>query len=1023
MSVHLCFGLSATNKQPITVPIADVETRVAHIAKQGTYADSSMQTKVYDSYEVLTGHSTLRVFLDLDIKRYVDGATIPRMEGVLLAECIRSALETFVPTWSEQYGRVVVGNSSGNKSKTEYCVSFRVWFPCLVGSRESIAAFVMALYDSALVGFQKSVGAQKDRIDWNTFLDRSVYRNMGKLRLPGCTKQGEVHRPLLLDPELSTDGWSYSDALVTYWNPEEVQYLEPGHGDCISTSSETKTNADTTGPTECDAIQMDLQARLSDSEFACITALANILTKEWDTNATRFQIIAALWCLEPSGRMRDFIHAQAAAKNPGNVRTAIDYQISRIQYGGITAKTILKMAWVTNKDAVLSVKSMYFTEWGRLFGDSAKAEGDFINEITHKGELESFWTLIEYSEPYVRPYPYKDWNTLLVQSQMGTGKTVQLFDVIRQFSRVLLLSARRSYSSFIHSELLTVDLGFTNYMNVKGHVSGHGKLILQVESLHRIQWEYEPYDLVIMDESESVLFQMNSAGTHGEHHKENYEMLERVVRDAGKVIAMDAFVNIRSFTFFDHMRDRKSCVFIRNTYQPYDRRAMELCSIQGNRILPDFAGLIRQLRDFALAGKRIVFVCASKTKGKKIFELLREEGYTVLFHSSEDSAEEKDILLNVRTEWAKYQIVIYTTTITVGVSYSNVPVESEFDELFLYATASCALPRDIAQALLRARVIKSNRLWFCIEERCVKPAVVGLSAIKEDLERRKDMFASASWITTPTWVSQLIAYNENEIAVSRKYFPLVLKRYLRMSGYTLQLPAAAEEFLELDMEAEAKPRFEEIADIDEVDADRIEELVMQGEATKEDKMALLKFKFLGRFVAGDESWLVAQETWNTLFVLEEGKKRTREFMFWNIVHEKQRDLGRAMAAEAASQYVEHAKVGLARQKCIQDICGVLGMANSCCEKSWTQEEFTGVAGTILKDEERIRKVMGLRPYRGKDKESEFLRASDLLKQTFALWSGSFLEKKCIRKRNNGKSVRCYIINIASVIHNLWNSLK
>jgi hypothetical protein len=244
-----------------------------------------------------------------------------------------------------------------------------------------------------------------------------------------------------------------------------------------------------------------------------------------------------------------------------------------------------------------------------------------------------------------------------------------------------------------------------------------------------------------------------------------------------------------------------------------------------------------------------------------------------------------------------------------------------------------------------------------------------------------------------------------------------------MSGYTLQLPAATEDFLELDMEAEAKPRFEEIADIDEVDADRIEEQIMQGEATKEDKLAVLKFKFLGRFVAGDESWIVAQETWNTLFVLEEGKKRTREYMFWNTVHEKQRDLGRAMAAEAGSQYVEHAKIGLARQKCIQEICGILEIANSCTEKSWTQEEFTGLAPAILKDQERIRKIMGLRPYRGKDKESEFLKASNLVHQTFQAWSGSSMEKKCTRKRNNGEIIRLYDISILPITSKLWEFLK
>jgi hypothetical protein len=1021
MSVQLCFGLSATNKQPITIPVSEVESRVAHIVKHGTYVDSAMQTKVHDTYEVLAGHGMLRAFMDLDIKRWLDGSAISRKDGVLLAECVRSALEELQPMWDSDYGRVVIGNSSGNKSKTEYCVSFRVWFPCIVGSRESIALFVGDLYSFALPVFQLCVEKYCERIDWLAFMDRSVYKNMGKLRLPGCTKQGELHRPLLIDPELSSVGWSYTDTLVTYWLEDEIKQLP-----AVKTSDVNITNEQPISESRTlDTTNIDLQATLSDRCFQLITELANTIVKEWDTNYTRFQIIAGLWCLEPSERMRTFIHEQAAAKNPENSRDSVEGQIARIRFSGISIKTILKLAWDTDKELVLGVKRQFVSEWKELFGDeTSESDLSHIDEILHQGDLQQFWTYQEYSEQYVKPYPFQEWDTILVQSQMGTGKTVQLFDVIRSFKRVLLLSARRSYSAFIHSELLTVDLGFTNYMNAKGHLSGHNKLILQVESLHRIAWEYQPYDLVIMDESESVLFQMNSVGTHGEHHKENYEMLERVVREAKKVVAMDAFVNIRSFTFFDHMRERSKAIFIRNTFQPYDRQAMELCAVQGNRILPDFAGLIQQCRDFAAAGKRIVFVCASKLRGKKLFELLRDDGYTVLFHSSEDSAEEKNLLLNVRSEWAKYQIVIYTTTITVGVSYSNVPIQSEFDELFLYATASCALPRDIAQALLRARVIKSNRLWFCIEERCIKPAKVGFKTIQQDLQGRKELFAASSqWLTTPEWVSQLIAQNENEIAVSRKYFPLVLKRYLRMSGYTLQMPTAAEELLTVDIDAEVKPAFEDIQEIDDVEADEIEEKLMIGEATRENKLALLKYRFLSRFQEGDEARVVAKQTWDTLFVAEEGKKRSREGLFWNIVHEKQRDLRRAMAAEAESHYVEHAKIGLLRQKCIGEICGVLGIANSCCEKSWTQEEFTTLAPKLLKDEERIRKVMGLRPYRGKKKESEFLRGCDLIEQAFISWSGNSLEKVAKLKKQNGKVTRLYTISVVQIVPKIWNALK
>jgi hypothetical protein len=475
-----------------------------------------------------------------------------------------------------------------------------------------------------------------------------------------------------------------------------------------------------------------------------VCQLANILQEQWDKNAQRFQLLAALWSLEPSERMREFIHTQCQAKNPRNSKEAIDGQISRIHFQGVSAKTLLKLAWDTNAEEVKRLKADEKEAWNVLFPEEVKSdlplEVALMNEVTGH---ENVWTLEEYSDRYVRPYPVDMFHTIVIRSQMGTGKTVQLFDVIRRFQRVLVLSARRSYSSFVHSELLTMDLGFVNYMNTRGDLASYDRLILQVESLHRIERDYIPYDLVVMDESESLLAQMNSVGTHGEHHKLNYEMIARVVENAGKVIAMDAFVSVRTFAFLDFFRERSSGIFIHNTFQPYDRQAHELCVLQGRRVLPDFVGLMNKAIEFAKIGKRIVFVCSSRTKGATLYERFLKEGFRVIFHSSEDGKEQKEVLLNVREEWAKYQIVIYTTTITVGVSYSNVPAEAEFDELFLYATASCALPRDIAQALLRARVIKSNQLWFCIEERCVKSGCVGLTAVAESLKKRKDPFIGA----------------------------------------------------------------------------------------------------------------------------------------------------------------------------------------------------------------------------------------------------------------------------------------
>lgn len=285
-TVHLSFGLFATNKYPILCHVPDVEDKVTLVAKHGTYIDAS--TNVFDTYEVLADSEQLRAFLDFDIKRFADKSKISRFDGVVIAEHIKTALETMAPVLEERYGRIAVGSSCGNKARGEYCVSFRIWLPCVVGSRSSIMELARSLFQEFLPTFQTSTGPYLDRIDWSTFCDESVYKNMGKLRLPGCTKQGENHRPLQLDPELSSIGVRYADCLVTYWNSEEVTFLDE------SESNESGTNTNTSAHVSRTPDVLDLTSHVPDEVFTLVTNLASIPVVEWDRNAARFQLIAAL---------------------------------------------------------------------------------------------------------------------------------------------------------------------------------------------------------------------------------------------------------------------------------------------------------------------------------------------------------------------------------------------------------------------------------------------------------------------------------------------------------------------------------------------------------------------------------------------------------------------------------------------------------------------------------------------------------------------------------------------------------
>lgn len=195
--------------------------------------------------------------------------------------------------------------------------------------------------------------------------------------------------------------------------------------------------------------------KLTDSQFKLLTSLANCCCERlWDDNNERFQMIAALWDAESSGRMRKFIHSQCAMKNPGNSPEKINGQIDRAKFGNIL--TIQKNAWNSDPTGVSDLHARFFYEWDTLFRRAEDAKK--INEILHVDLISPLWAQKTYSERFVRPFPMTTYQTILVQSHLGTGKTVQLIGSKKlgvtgllggdAYPRILILSARRAYTSF-----------------------------------------------------------------------------------------------------------------------------------------------------------------------------------------------------------------------------------------------------------------------------------------------------------------------------------------------------------------------------------------------------------------------------------------------------------------------------------------------------------------------------------------------------------------------------------------------
>jgi hypothetical protein len=153
-TIQLCFGLLSTDKYPKTTIVSEVESTVKHIAEYGTYVSSD--TLVYDSYEKINCQDKLRAYIDFDVKRYKDGNEIPKYEGIILREQLREKFATILPHLEGKYGTIVFGDSSGMKTPIgQYTVSFRLWFPCVVGSRKAIQTFAETIVNETVPKFCK----------------------------------------------------------------------------------------------------------------------------------------------------------------------------------------------------------------------------------------------------------------------------------------------------------------------------------------------------------------------------------------------------------------------------------------------------------------------------------------------------------------------------------------------------------------------------------------------------------------------------------------------------------------------------------------------------------------------------------------------------------------------------------------------------------------------------------------------------------------------------------------------------
>jgi len=299
-------------------------------------------------------------------------------------------------------------------------------------------------------------------------------------------------------------------------------------------------------------------------------------------------------------------------------------------------------------------------------------------------------------ELFVKYYKSK---LLAVQSEKGTGKTSNLIEaffkngLITDNMNILLISSRRTFGAKLLGDL--EKYGFKLYSDFEDQYISHNRIICQVDSLLRL--DRSKYHIIIVDECESVARYMTSS-----HFTKNNKatmiinMYQSYLNSADNVYILDADLSDRCMNYYQKvmaLSDNDVSIIV-NNFQLY--RDYEVNYMKFN----DWLNLV--MTDIE-KNKKLVIPMASNSKGKDLRDIIVDRFPTkkLLFLNREiDDKEKINIVRTVDEQWSKYDIVIYTPSVCMGVSYDRL---NHFDAIYAYGCEGSLGSQEFCQMIHRVR--------------------------------------------------------------------------------------------------------------------------------------------------------------------------------------------------------------------------------------------------------------------------------------------------------------------------------
>ena len=412
---------------------------------------------------------------------------------------------------------------------------------------------------------------------------------------------------------------------------------------------------------------------------------------------------------------------------------------------------------------------------------------------------------------------------LAMESHCGSGKTFSLEHILRKLKpkRSLWVSFRQTYTHNMHGKF-SKEFLFDTYLDGK---YDSDKLICQIESLKNIVGSVK-YDLIILDEIESILNHMDSPTIANKNNI--FDLLKFIIKNSKKVICLDGDFSNRSFVFLNHFENDFD--ILKNTYVPKGKKFI----FTNNHNIFD-----KRIENQVKEGLKFCIITMSANEGKKI-ELKYKDFKKTVIHTSKSDDSLKKQLTNVNEFWGDSDIIIYSPAVGAGVDYTK----EDVDYIHVILSTNSCSQRELYQMINRIRNVKNSEIYVYLNN---IPYITNASLYTPDnidyyYGTMKKNFENEYEIQLKeTLFYKIQKYNEVErLNKNSSLFITGLLKILDKKGCTYEFDDSKTMVKKEKISEFIKQQLIETDDINNDEYHDLLNIQKKGEATEEDKLKISK---------------------------------------------------------------------------------------------------------------------------------------------------------------------------------------